>query len=60
MIKNILNQTGRFLISIFAILITALSFVLLSLQILFISLVWMVLSFLQRLNSKLTHYSLER
>ena len=60
MMTNILNRTGQFIISIFAILITALSFVLLSLQILFISLVWMVLSFLQHLNSKLTHYSLER
>ncbi len=51
-----INKTAHFIISLFAMLITLLSFVLLSIQILFISLIWMFIRFLQLLNNKLNHY----
>jgi len=59
-VKNILEKIGQFIISFFAMIITLLSFALLSLQILFISIVWMFTSFLSHLNYKLSHYGLER
>lgn len=54
---NKIGKIGQFIISFFAMIITLLSFALLSLQIVFISIIWMFTSFLSRLNCKLSHFS---
>lgn len=51
---------SQFFISFFAMLITLISFTLLSLQILFVSLVWMISGFFNHLNYKLNNYGIER
>jgi len=55
-----IEKMSQFFISFFAMIITLLSFVLLSLQILFISLIWMLIGFLNHLNYKLSNYGVER
>ena len=59
-VENVIQKISYFIISFFAMFITLLSFVLLSLQILFVSIIWMIISFLNHVNYKRSHYGVER
>lgn len=59
-VEKMIEKIGQYFISFFAMTITLISFLLLSLQILFISIIWMITSFLSRLSYKLSHYGIER
>ncbi|WP_198266580.1 hypothetical protein [sulfur-oxidizing endosymbiont of Gigantopelta aegis] len=51
---NEIKKTGQFIFSFFAMLVTLLSFALLSLKILFISIIWMFSRFFSHLSYKLS------
>jgi hypothetical protein len=54
---NKIGKIGQFIISFFAMIVTLLSFILLSLQIIFISIIWMFTRFLNNLSCKLSGFS---